>query len=130
MTEPTLAATATQPQPAAAQPQDFEGHNIKGGQVQKTWGEWITRADISPVQARYVDSITPKEEPAPEAPKANWRTPFTWVANVFKTIGTAISDGIKAFFGICGFCKAEEAIPPVEEAGAESQEEADAVQEN
>lgn len=66
----------------------FEGHNVVGGKVQPTWGEWIARSDISPVQVNYdtQKSAAADKEAYSWNPLTMVKNTLSWILDAFKSL--------------------------------------------
>lgn len=113
MNQESAAAAAKQPQT-----ETFKEHYVYDGKVAKTWGEWMTRTDISSLQKEYDAS---KEKSADKSADEGYgiMTPVYWVGGILNSIWTGICSIFTSIFSLCG-------LAGNKEAGEQGQQPADA----
>jgi hypothetical protein len=87
---------------AAAKPstEEFEGHNVVDGKVQRTWGEAIWRSDISSLQTKYEESKAPSDK---KDEGYSLMTPFNFVGGIISSVFGFLGSMVSSILGICGY---------------------------
>ncbi|MDN3505715.1 MAG: hypothetical protein P0S96_00600 [Simkaniaceae bacterium] len=87
---------------AAAKPstEEFKGHYVVKGQVQRTWGEALTRSDISSLQTEYEEANAPKSA---KDEGYSLMTPFNFVGGIISSVFGFLGTMVSSILGVCGY---------------------------